>query len=85
MSRDDIFPQNNKELKSAALSSLETGAIFNLLKNGNPLTNNGYGGGYFTEKTELNLYMVSMIGRDRVMELGENSSNNIEASRPKIR
>lgn len=85
MSRDDIFPQNNKELKSAALSSLEAGAIFNLLKNGNPLTNSGYGGGYFTEKTELNLYMVSMIGRDRVMELGENSSNNIEASRPKIR
>ncbi|EPP7234294.1 hypothetical protein ACTOJ1_001237 [Shigella flexneri] len=65
---------------------MEVGAIFSLLKNGNPLTNSGYGGGgYFTEKTELNLYMVSMIGRDRVMELSENSSNNIEASRPKIR
>lgn len=84
-SKDDIFPQNNKELKSAALFSLETGAIFSLLKNSNPLTFSDYDGGYFTEKTELNLYMVSMIGKDRVMKLSENSSNNIETSRPKIR
>lgn len=84
-SKDDRFPKNNKELKSAALLSLETGAIFSLFKNGNPLTNSGYNGGYFTEKTELNLYMVSMIGKDRVMKLNENSSNNIETSRPKIR
>lgn len=84
-SKDDIFPQNNKELKSAALFSLETGAIFSLLKNSSPLTFSDYDGGYFTEKTELNLYMVSMIGKDRVMKLNENSSNNIESSRPKIR
>lgn len=84
-SKDDIFPQNNKELKSAALFSLEANAIFKLVKDNNPLTISGYEGGYFTEKTELNLYMVSLIGKDRVVELSENSSNNIEASRPKIR
>lgn len=82
---DDIFPQNNKKLKSAALFSLETNAIFKLIKDNNPLTISSYEGGYFTEKTELNLYMVSLIGKDRVMELNENKSHDIEVSRPKLK
>lgn len=84
-SKDDIFPKNNRNLISASLFSLESNAISELVKEQSPLIASTFETGFYSEKTELNLYMVSAIGEERLVDLSENINNENTLSRPKMK
>lgn len=85
-SKDDVYPQNDRSLKSASIYTLGASDIFTLLKGRSPLIKSSLRTGYFFEKSELNLYMVSKIGSERVKELSQDLVENQEISpRPRMR
>ena len=85
-SDDSVFPTNDRGLKSASIYALGANDIFTLLKDETPLMKSTFRTGFFSEKTEFNLYMVSAIGEERVKELSQDLNENQEvSSRPKMR
>ena len=85
-SDDSVFPTNDRSLKSASIYALGADDIFTLLKDTSPLMKSSFRTGFFSEKTEFNLYMVSAIGEERVKELSQDLNENQEvSSRPKMR
>ncbi|MDI6977197.1 hypothetical protein [Serratia sp. Se-RSBMAAmG] len=85
-SDDSVFPSNDRSLKSASIYALGAAEIFTLLKDATPLIESSFKTGFFSEKTEFNLYMVSKIGKERVKELSQDLVENQEISpRPRMR
>lgn len=85
-SDDSVFPTNDRSLQSASIYALGANDIFTLLKDKSPLMKSSFRTGFFSEKTEFNLYMVSAIGEERVKELSQDLNENQEvSSRPRMR